>query len=160
MPRSLAELSYVDPDIEFIAYPVVNSDLKSRNWFTDPNAMRVMLAEYAKVLLAGARNITGFGRHHRAALGRRHPASELDFYVRASSDAFYDGPLSCRPARRLRRYWPRESFMIALRSVLFNTIFDANVIIRNDRALALLFRGAAQDRLCDPQELGALRTTG
>ncbi len=63
MPRSLAELSYVDPDIEFIAYPVVNSDLKSSNWFTDPNAMRVMLAEYAKVLLAGARNITGFGRH-------------------------------------------------------------------------------------------------
>ncbi|OHV18410.1 MULTISPECIES: YdcF family protein [Rhizobium] len=63
MPRSLAELSYVDPDIEFIAYPVVNSDLKSRNWFTDPNAMRVMLAEYVKVLLTGARNITGFGRH-------------------------------------------------------------------------------------------------
>ncbi|ANL29758.1 YdcF-like protein [Rhizobium phaseoli] len=63
MPRSLAELSYVDPDIEFIPYPVVNSDLKTRNWFTDPNAMRVMLAEYAKVLLAGARNITGFGRH-------------------------------------------------------------------------------------------------
>ncbi|ANM06128.1 YdcF-like protein [Rhizobium phaseoli] len=63
MPRSLAELSYVDPDIEFIPYPVVNSDLKTRNWFTDPNAMRVMLAEYAKVLLAGVRNITGFGRH-------------------------------------------------------------------------------------------------
>ena len=63
MPRSLAELSYVDPDIDFIAYPVVNSDLKSRNWFTDPNAMRVMLAEYVKVLLTGARNITGFGRH-------------------------------------------------------------------------------------------------
>ncbi len=50
--------------------PVVNSDLKSRNWFTDPNAMRVMLAEYAKVLLAGARNMTGFGRHHRPALGK------------------------------------------------------------------------------------------
>ncbi|ULR44462.1 YdcF family protein [Rhizobium sp. K102] len=63
MPRTLAELSYVDPDIEFIPYPVVNSDLKTRNWFTDPNAMRVMLAEYLKVLLAGARNITGFGRH-------------------------------------------------------------------------------------------------
>ncbi|MBX4959818.1 YdcF family protein [Rhizobium lentis] len=63
MPRTLAELSYVDPDIEFIPYPVVNSDLKTRNWFTDPNAMRVMLAEYAKVLLTGARNVTGFGRH-------------------------------------------------------------------------------------------------
>ncbi|WP_244480399.1 YdcF family protein [Rhizobium sp. Root1220] len=63
MPRSLAELAYVDADTQFIAYPVVNSDLKSSNWFTDPNAVRVMLAEYAKVLLAGARNITGLGRH-------------------------------------------------------------------------------------------------
>jgi uncharacterized SAM-binding protein YcdF (DUF218 family) len=63
MPRSLAELSYVDPATEFIPYPVVNSDLKTSNWFTDPNAMRVMLAEYAKVLLASARNITGLGRH-------------------------------------------------------------------------------------------------
>lgn len=62
MPRSLAELSYVDPDIEFIPYPVVNSDLKTRDWFTDPNALRVMLAEYAKVLLASARNIVGL-RH-------------------------------------------------------------------------------------------------
>ncbi|WP_455873994.1 YdcF family protein [Rhizobium yanglingense] len=63
MPRSLAELAYVDADTQFIPYPVVNSDLKTRAWFTDPNALRVMLAEYAKVLLAGARNITGFGRH-------------------------------------------------------------------------------------------------
>jgi uncharacterized SAM-binding protein YcdF (DUF218 family) len=63
MPRSLAELSYVDAETQFIPYPVVNSDLKTRAWFTDPNALRVMLAEYAKVLLAGARNMTGFGRH-------------------------------------------------------------------------------------------------
>jgi uncharacterized SAM-binding protein YcdF (DUF218 family) len=63
MPRSLAELAYVDPETQFIPFPVVNSDLKNSNWFTDPNAVRVMLAEYAKVLLAGARNITGLGRH-------------------------------------------------------------------------------------------------
>ncbi|TCS02105.1 YdcF family protein [Rhizobium sp. BK418] len=62
MPRSLAELAYVDPDIQFIPYPVVNSDLKTSDWFTDPNALRVMLAEYAKVLLASARNIVGL-RH-------------------------------------------------------------------------------------------------
>ena len=62
MPRTLAELSYVDPDIQFIPYPVVNSDLKTRDWFTDPNALRVMLAEYTKLLLAGARNIVGL-RH-------------------------------------------------------------------------------------------------
>ncbi|WP_205927333.1 YdcF family protein [Rhizobium sp. P32RR-XVIII] len=63
MPRSLAELAYVDADTQFIPYPVVNSDLKTRAWFTDPNALRVMLAEYVKVLLAAARNMTGFGRH-------------------------------------------------------------------------------------------------
>ncbi len=63
MPRSLAELAYVDPETQFIPYPVVNTDLKTSNWFTDPNAMRVMLAEYGKVLLAGARNLTGLGRH-------------------------------------------------------------------------------------------------
>jgi uncharacterized SAM-binding protein YcdF (DUF218 family) len=62
MPRSIAELKYVDPATDFIPYPVVNSDLKSTNWFTDPNALRTMLFEYGKVLLAGARNLTGFGR--------------------------------------------------------------------------------------------------
>lgn len=62
MPRSLAELKYVDPATDFIPYPVVNSDLKTKNWFTDPNALRTMIYEYAKVLLAGARNITGLGR--------------------------------------------------------------------------------------------------
>ncbi|WP_442981298.1 YdcF family protein [Rhizobium sp. S152] len=63
MPRSLAELAYVDPDTQFIAYPVVNTDLKNSDWFANPDAMRVMLAEYAKVLFAGARNITGLWRH-------------------------------------------------------------------------------------------------
>ena len=63
MPRSLAELAYVDSETQFIPYPVVNTDLKTSNWFTDPNAMRVMLAEYVKVLFAGARNLTGLGRH-------------------------------------------------------------------------------------------------
>ncbi len=63
MPRSLAELAYVDSETQFIPYPVVNTDLKTSNWFTDPNAVRVMLAEYAKVLFAAARNLTGLGRH-------------------------------------------------------------------------------------------------
>jgi uncharacterized SAM-binding protein YcdF (DUF218 family) len=62
MPRSLAELRYVDPATQFIPYPVVNSDLKTKSWFTDPNALRIMLSEYCKVLLAGARNMIGFGR--------------------------------------------------------------------------------------------------
>ena len=62
MPRSIAELRYVDPQTDFIPYPVVNSDLKTKAWFTDPNAMRTMLIEYAKVLLAGGRNLMGLSR--------------------------------------------------------------------------------------------------
>ncbi len=52
----------------------MNTDLKTSNWFTDPNAVRVMLAEYAKVLFAGARNLTGLGRHAGAVLGQASPA--------------------------------------------------------------------------------------
>ncbi|MDK4719849.1 MULTISPECIES: YdcF family protein [Rhizobium] len=76
MPRSLAELKYVDPSTDFIAYPVVNSDLKTKNWFTDPNALRTMISEYAKVLLAGARNLTGLGRP--AGLRSRQPIGDDD----------------------------------------------------------------------------------
>ncbi|TXH80143.1 MAG: YdcF family protein [Rhizobium sp.] len=76
MPRSLAELKYVDPSTDFIPYPVVNSDLKTKNWFTDPNALRTMIYEYAKVLLAGARNITGLGRP--TGLRSRQPLDDED----------------------------------------------------------------------------------
>ncbi len=76
MPRSLAELKYVDPSTDFIPYPVVNSDLKNKNWFTDPNALRTMISEYAKVLLAGARNITGLGRP--IGLRSRQPVEDDD----------------------------------------------------------------------------------
>ncbi|MBO9100047.1 YdcF family protein [Rhizobium sp. B230/85] len=62
MPRSIAELRYADPEMDFIPYPVVNSDLKTKAWFTDPNALRTMLSEYAKVLLTGGRNLFGFAR--------------------------------------------------------------------------------------------------
>ena len=62
MPRSLLELKSVDPQIEFIPYPVIKSDLKARNWFADPDALRAMLFEYAKMLVASARDLTGYGK--------------------------------------------------------------------------------------------------
>jgi uncharacterized SAM-binding protein YcdF (DUF218 family) len=62
MPRSIAELRHADPAMDFIPYPVVNSDLKTKAWFTDPNALRTMLSEYAKILLTGGRNLFGFAR--------------------------------------------------------------------------------------------------
>jgi uncharacterized SAM-binding protein YcdF (DUF218 family) len=62
MPRSIAELRHADPGMDFIPYPVVNSDLKTEAWYTNPNALRTMLSEYAKVLLTGGRNLFGFAR--------------------------------------------------------------------------------------------------
>nr|WP_316656511.1 YdcF family protein [uncultured Gellertiella sp.] len=60
MPRSLIELRRADPEIDFVAYPVVNSDLKRRNWFADPKTLRVMLSEYLKILATGVSGFTGF----------------------------------------------------------------------------------------------------
>lgn len=62
MPRSLLELRRADPVTDFVAYPVVNSDLKARNWFADPQTMRVMLSEYLKIVAAGMRGLGGFDR--------------------------------------------------------------------------------------------------
>ena len=61
MPRSLHELRRSSPNTEFVAYPVVNSDLKRKNWFTDPNVVRTMFSEYIKVVVAEARDRTGMG---------------------------------------------------------------------------------------------------
>lgn len=59
MPRSLLELRRADPVTEFIPYPVVNSDLKVKNWFIDPDALRTLLSEYMKVTAATARDLMG-----------------------------------------------------------------------------------------------------
>lgn len=59
MPRSLIELRRVDHSIDFIPYPVVNSDLKARNWFADPRTLRVMLSEYVKIIATGLREFPG-----------------------------------------------------------------------------------------------------
>jgi len=59
MPRSLLELRRVDPSTEFIAYPVVTGDLKVKNWFADPDALRTLLSEYMKVSAAMVRDFFG-----------------------------------------------------------------------------------------------------
>ncbi|WP_416797132.1 YdcF family protein [Ciceribacter azotifigens] len=60
MPRSLMELRRIDRATEFIAYPVVNSDLKTTNWFANPSVLRTLLAEYGKTLVAFARGLVGW----------------------------------------------------------------------------------------------------
>ena len=59
MPRSLLELKVADPQTEFIAYPVVNTDLRNGNWLREPGVMKAMLSEYLKYSLARVRAIAG-----------------------------------------------------------------------------------------------------
>ncbi|WP_331374980.1 YdcF family protein [Sinorhizobium chiapasense] len=79
MPRSLLELRRAKPDTEFIAYPVVNSDLKTTNWLRNPLVLKAILLEYGKYSVAslldtmGARPTNGL----RAAISSRvTPAEE------------------------------------------------------------------------------------
>jgi uncharacterized SAM-binding protein YcdF (DUF218 family) len=62
LARSLMELRRGAPDTEFIGYPVVNADLKTRAWYSEPDAMRTMLAEYVKTVVAYVRGVTGWSR--------------------------------------------------------------------------------------------------
>ena len=62
LSRSLMELRRSDPTTEFIGYPVVNADLKTRAWYSEPDAMRTMLAEYGKTVIAYVRGVTGWSR--------------------------------------------------------------------------------------------------
>ncbi|UDF27958.1 UNVERIFIED_ORG: YdcF family protein [Roseateles sp. XES5] len=59
MPRSLLELKVSDPQTDFIAYPVVNSDLRNGNWLHQPDVMKAMLSEYLKYCLARLRAFAG-----------------------------------------------------------------------------------------------------
>ncbi len=62
MLRSLHELRRADPKTEFIPYPVINSDLTRKAWFTEPDVLRTMLSEYGKVVLATVRDWLGIER--------------------------------------------------------------------------------------------------
>ncbi len=59
MPRSLLELKAADPETDFIAYPVVNTDLKNGNWLRQPGILKAMLSEYLKYCLAHVRAFAG-----------------------------------------------------------------------------------------------------
>ena len=62
MHRSLHELRSASPNIEFIAYPVINFDLTRTNWFANPDVLRTMMYEYAKFVVAALRDLTGIGK--------------------------------------------------------------------------------------------------
>lgn len=50
MPRSILELSRLIDDVEFIPYPVINSDQRNTNWVGQSDVLRVLVTEYIKYL--------------------------------------------------------------------------------------------------------------
>ncbi|WP_422387347.1 YdcF family protein [Agrobacterium vaccinii] len=62
MHRSLHELRSSSPDTNFIAYPVINSDLARTNWFSNPDVVRTMIYEYIKFVAVAVRDLTGLGK--------------------------------------------------------------------------------------------------
>ena len=57
MPRSLLEMGRLLHGAKLEPYPVVNSNLDNGGWLTKPEALRVLLTEYSKYLLALARGV-------------------------------------------------------------------------------------------------------
>ncbi len=66
MPRSLLEMGRLLHGARLEPYPVVNTNLGNGNWLTKPEALRVLLTEYSKYVLALAR---GFLPHRSTAGG-------------------------------------------------------------------------------------------
>ncbi|WEX10058.1 YdcF family protein [Chelativorans sp. AA-79] len=57
MPRSLLEMRRILPKADLQPYPVVNTPLDDGAWMSDPDALRVLVTEYAKYLYALARGL-------------------------------------------------------------------------------------------------------
>jgi uncharacterized SAM-binding protein YcdF (DUF218 family) len=55
MPRAILELSHSMPDIDLISFPVVGDKWRDEPWWTSGAAMRLLLSEYAKYVVAEAR---------------------------------------------------------------------------------------------------------
>jgi len=57
MPRSLLEMGRLLHGAKLEPYPVVNTNLGNGGWLTKPEALRVLLTEYSKYVLALARGV-------------------------------------------------------------------------------------------------------
>ena len=72
MPRSIAELKRVAPEVRLISYPVVTNNFRIGSWWSHPRTARLLFTEYAKYL----------GTIGRLAYGRisgknGHPSSAI-----------------------------------------------------------------------------------
>ncbi|WP_099865696.1 YdcF family protein [Pararhizobium haloflavum] len=59
IPRSLLELRRVDPLTTYTAYPVAFGNLKTENWLTKPEVLRLMIGEYSKYAWARLSEVAG-----------------------------------------------------------------------------------------------------
>src|SRR5215470_13934860 len=55
MPRALAEIAHQLPDIRLVAFPVMSERLRAEHWWTSGPAMRLLLTEYVKYVIARTR---------------------------------------------------------------------------------------------------------
>jgi uncharacterized SAM-binding protein YcdF (DUF218 family) len=55
MPRSLAELGRVLPNVTLIPYPVVAQGFRKERWWREPAIARILFSEYVKFLPSAAR---------------------------------------------------------------------------------------------------------
>jgi len=63
MPRSMLEMRRLLGSADLQAYPVVNTPLEDAQWLTKPDALRVLVVEYAKFLAALVRGAVPDGMH-------------------------------------------------------------------------------------------------
>src|SRR6478735_70202 len=55
MPRAIAEFSHTMPGVKLIPYPVVGEQWRSEPWWSSGAGARLLMLEYAKYIVAGAR---------------------------------------------------------------------------------------------------------
>ncbi|MEN5277798.1 YdcF family protein [Brucella sp. TWI432] len=55
IPRSILEMSYRMQDVEFVPYPVVNTESRPHSWVAEGDTLRVLFIEYVKYLGAAMR---------------------------------------------------------------------------------------------------------
>jgi uncharacterized SAM-binding protein YcdF (DUF218 family) len=55
MPRAMAEITHQLPNTRLVAFPVMSERLRADHWWTSGPAMRLLLTEYVKYIVARAR---------------------------------------------------------------------------------------------------------
>lgn len=77
MPRAIVELSHAMPDVTLIPFAVVGERWRDEPWWTSGAALRLLMLEYAKFLVAEARVLLAdLGLHAAAVAEDRNSAGE------------------------------------------------------------------------------------